>query len=285
MRTISAAVALLIGAGALLASFGGSGPVSATGSTQSSVSVYLNCPASITFALPAATGPCSGGNFTAIYSGVSQIVNTARGIVFYLSTATGGVKVTFSLTDQTTGKLLISGVGYGSMNSTSCSTPDLVVPASTNPTSNELNSGDTVKASFGIVFTGTGTPTFCSGGAKATLVSVGTTVAAGSGAVLDTTLTAGTPQQSTLSGFNGVSETYTNNGGSSLTVFVVGTVKNSAGSTIDLLSTSITLTSGGTTTAFLPFKQYPSGTYTVTVMAITTSNVAVSTPATVTVML
>jgi len=61
-----------------------------------------------------------------------------------------------------------------------------------------------------------------------------------------------------------------------LTVFVQGVLKNQAGGTVDILSTSITLPPGAEVTAFLAFKTYPAGSYTVTVVAITTSYVPIS---------
>jgi len=270
--TIAATWALILG------TMGYSAPVMSTGpALQSSVSAYLNCPA-ISFAAPGASGPCSPGNYTAIYSGVSQTIGTSQNSLFYLASAMGGVKVTFSLTDATTGKLLINGVGYGSISGGTCSTPDLIVPTSFAPTSNVVNSGDSLKASFGVIFTGTGTPSFCSGGASATLISVGTTVVQGATQpLLTTTLTAGTARQTTLSGFTGVAESYKNTGSSGITAIVVGVLKNFAGSTVDVLTTSVTASPNGNVTAFLPFKQYPSGTYTVTLIAIAGSNVPVST--------
>ncbi|HEV2138953.1 MAG TPA: hypothetical protein VGR53_08925 [Nitrososphaerales archaeon] len=211
---------------------------------------------------------------------MSQTFGTTQNSLFYLASANGGVKVTFSLMDVTTGKLLINGVGYGSISGGTCSSPNLIVPTSFTSSSNALNSGDTVKASLGITFTGTGTPAFCSGGNSATLISVGTTVLLGSNQpLLTTTLSPGTAKQTTLSGFTGVAESYKNTGSVGITAIVVGVLKNFAGSTVDVLTTSVTASPGGNVTAFLPFKQYSPGTYTVAIIAISGSNVPVSTVA------
>jgi hypothetical protein len=213
-----------------------------------------------------------------MYSGVSQTFGATENSLFYLASATGGIKVTYSLTDTTTGKPLISGVGYGLISGGSCSSPTLILPTSFTSSSNTLNSGDSVKASFGAVFTGTGTPMFCSGGASATLISAGTTVAAGSSQpLLTTTLTAGSAKETTLSGFTGVAISYKNTGSTQMTAIVVGVVRNFAGSSVDVLTTSVLASANANVTAFLPFRQYPPGTYTVTLIAILTSNVAVST--------
>lgn len=264
----------------IFGSMGFSAPVLGTGSAvQSSVSVYLNCP-SVSFASPGATASCGAGNYTAIYSGVSQTIGSTQNSLFYLASATGGVKVTFNLIDATTGKILINGIGYGSISGGTCSTPDLIVPTSFTASSNALNSGDMVKATLGITFTGTGTPTFCSGGTSSTLISVGTTVLLGANQpLLTTTLTAGMARQTTLSGFGGVAESYKNSGSVEVTAIVVGVLKNFAGSTVDVLTTSVTASPNANVTAFLPFKQYASGTYTVTLIAIAGSNVPVSTVA------
>jgi hypothetical protein len=263
----------------VLGLLGGPAPAMGTTSVQSSVSVFLNCP-SISFAAPGASASCGAGNYTAIYSGISQTFASTQDSLFYLASATGGVKVTFNLTDVTTGKLLFHGVGYGSLSGGSCTSPNLIVPASFASSSNTLSSGDTVKASLGTVFTGTGTPTFCSGGSTATLISVGTTVAFGSSQpFLTTTLTAGSARQTTLSGFAGVGVSYKNTGSTAVTAIVVGVVKNFAGSSVDVLTTSVAASANANVTAFLPFRSYPPGTYTVTVIAILTSNVPVSTVA------
>jgi hypothetical protein len=264
----------------VLGLLGGPAPAMGIGSAvQSSVSVYLNCP-SISFASNSASATCGAGNYTATYSGVSQTFGTTQNSLFYLSSAMGGVKVTFSLNDVTTGKLLINGVGYGSISGGACSSPDLIVPSSFTSSTNVLNSGDTVKASLGITFTGTGTPAFCSGGSGGTLISAGTTVVLGANQpYLTTTLTAGSAKQTTLSGFNGVAVSYKNTGSTGITAIVVGVLKNFAGSSVDVLTTSVAASPNANVTAFLPFNQYPSGTYTVTIIAILSSNVPVSTVA------
>jgi len=246
-------------------------------SIKSSLSVYLNCPGSILFAEPGASGSCGSGNYTSVYSGISQTIVSNMSAVFFLASATGGVKVTFSLTDVTTGKLLLNGVAYGSMSGGTCGSPAIILPASSIASMNVLNSGDKVNASLDTIFTGTGTPTFCSGGDSATFISVGTTVITGTAQpALTTLLNAGSPYQTTLSGFNGVAESYIDTGSLGLTAVVVGVVKSSSGSIIDVLVTSVSVSPGENATAFLKFNQYQSGTYTVSITAITGSYVPVS---------
>jgi hypothetical protein len=246
----------------------------------SAVSVFLTCPSNISFAMPAESGLCGSGNYTGIYSGISQTVVSNQSAAFYLAGDFVGVKVTFGLTDLTTGKLLLNGVGYGSMENGTCSTPTRVVPVSTTVSNYTINSGDTLRAFLNTTFTGTGTPTFCSGGGSPTHFSIGTMVVIGSvQPYLTTTLKAGAPSQTTLSGFPGVAISYFDSGSAGFSAVVVGVVKTSSGSTIDVLITSVTVSPGATTTAFLKLNQYPSGTYEVTVLAVTGSNVPVSTPA------
>jgi hypothetical protein len=94
--------------------------------------------------------------------------------------------------------------------------------------------------------------------------------------LLSSLLTPGSPAQTTLLGYEGVSENYTNTGGATLTAIVQGVVKNQAGGTVDILSTSITLSPGAKVTAFLAFGKYPSGSYTVTFIAMTSSDVPIA---------
>jgi hypothetical protein len=212
-----------------------------------------------------------------VYNGINEIPLANISSIFYLASATGGVKVTFSLTDSTTGKPLFNGVGYGSMSGGTCSSPTLVVATKFVATSNSINSGDKLVAALNTTFTGTGTPTFCSGGSDATLISFKTAVLAGaSPPLLSNILTPSQPVQTTLLSFEGVAGNYTNTGSAAITALVQGVVKNQAGSTVDVLTTSITLAPGADVTAFLPFKQYPSGSYTVTTVAITSSFVPIS---------
>jgi hypothetical protein len=139
-----------------------------------------------------------------------------------------------------------------------------------------------LRLSLNTTFTGTGTPMFCSGGASATLVGAWSTPS-GSNQYLTTALTAGTPTQTTLSGYQGVSIVYTSNSGTTITAVVLGILKIGSGSTVDILASSVTVAPGQSATAFLPFGQYPSGTYTITLVAITSANVPVSTSASTTV--
>jgi hypothetical protein len=256
--------------------------VGSPGLAQSSISAYLNCPSGLSYAFPGGSGSCPSGVYSAVYTGVSQTVATTQFSVFYLASASGGVKVTFNFTDTTTGKPLFNGVAYGSISGGTCSSPSVVVPASFTATSNLITSGDTLKLSLNTTFTGTGTPMFCSGGASATLVGAWSTPS-GSNQYLTTALSAGTPSQTTLSGYQGVSIAYSSNSGNSVTAVVLGILKAGTGSTVDILASSVTVPAGQSATAFLVMGQYPSGTYTITIVAFTGSDVPVSTSASVTV--
>ena len=252
-------------------------PVAASEPTVgSSVSVYISCPGVISFVLPNAAGYCTSGNFTGVYTGVAQVPIANLTSEFYLAFATGGVKVTFGLTDLTSGKPLLEGVGYGSIAGGDCSSASLVIATNLVPTSNLISSGDKLEGSLNTTFTGTGTPTFCSGGSSATLISFRTMVTSGAAPLLASLLAPGSPIQTNLLGYEGVSDTYAYKGSAPMTVVVQGVVKDQAGNTVDVLSTSITLSPGAEVTAFLSFNKYPSGSYTVTIFALTSSEVPIS---------
>ncbi len=245
---------------------------------MSTVSAYLNCPEDISFALPAIDGSCSSGNYTSVYQGIAQEVATTQNSIFYLASATGGVKVTFLLIDLGTGKLIIKGVGYGSISGGTCQSPSIILPVYVNFTTNVISPGDNLELGVNTTFTGTGLPTFCSGPTTPTVVSFGTTVVGvSSQPVLTTLLVAGTPSQATLLGYEGITEPFNYGGNGSVTAIVLGIVKDSAGSTVGVLSGSVTVSSGVQVTAFLPFKGLPSGSYTVTVIAISSQDIPVST--------
>ena len=275
--TVLAVVALMLVPAGNVAQVAASGA-----SVQSSISVYINCPGAISFAEPGASSSCGAGNYTAVYTGISQTVVINKTSVFYLAGSTGGVKVTFGIFDVTTGKPLLNGVGYGFVAGGTCASPSLVTPATVVASTNLINSGDKLRASLNTTFTPTGSnpnlPVYCSGGSNATLVTIGTMVVAGTAQPLLTTmLTAGNPHQTTLSGYSGIAESYTNEGTSSFTAVVIGVVKSSSENTVDVLITSVTVLPGTNATAFLKFNQYPPGAYTVTVLATSSSNVPVST--------
>jgi len=244
----------------------------------SSISVYITCPGTISFALQTASGPCGSGNYTGVYTGISQMPVANLTSEFYLASASGGVKVTFNLTDATTGKLLLNGVGYGAIDGGSCSSPSLVIATGFTTSANVINSGDRLEASLNTTFTGTGTPAFCAGGSDATLISFKTAVPGSAHPLFSSMLNPGKPAQTMLLGYEGVAENYTNPSGVAITAIVQGVVKNQAGNTVDVLSSSITLSPGAEVTAFLAFNKYPSGSYTVTVIALTSSDVPIAAP-------
>ena len=253
---------------------------------QSTISIFLACPSGVLFGAPSGSSTCGSGNYTATatYTGMNETMGSTQNSVFFLASATGGVKVMFNVTDVTTGDALIQGVGYGKMDGGSCASPTVVTPASFVPSSNQLRSGDKVKVNLTTLFTGTGTPVLCSGGAAATVISFGTTISAGGGiAYLSTTLSAGNPIETTINGYKGVSEAYVNTAGVVITAIVVGVVKSSSGATVTIISSSVTAVPNISVVAFLPFGTLPSGTYSITLIAITSSDVPISSPITTTV--
>jgi hypothetical protein len=245
---------------------------------QTSVSVFLNCPSEISFALPESSGTCASGNYSGTYTGPTATPIANLTSEFYLSSFTGGVKVTFSLTDVTSRNLVLSGVGYGNMSGGTCSSPTRVVATRFTPASNAIGSGDQLRVALSVTYTGTGTPAFCSGGANATLISFAASMSGVGNSLLTSLLTPGVPVETTIGSYRGLAQNYTNTGGTTITAIVQGVVKNQAGATVDVLSSSaITLSPGARVTAFLPFNNYPSGSYSVTTIAITISFIPIST--------
>jgi hypothetical protein len=83
--------------------------------------------------------------------------------------------------------------------------------------------------------------------------------------------------KSTIGGYTGVSVSATNIWSSSQNLVVFAVWKNSAGQTVAVSTGGLTLAPGATATAFAPLgNPLPSGTYTVSVFAITTTNNPVS---------
>lgn len=273
-------------------SMAGVGPVAASTSIQSSVSSYINCPSSLSFDNPSGTGSCPSADFTGVYTGIGQTLGSTQDSVFYMASANGQVKVNYTLTDVTSGKLLLKWVAAGTLSGGSCSSPSEVLP--TSPVSGTtyfvissgdvINSGDTLKVHLiWTSFSGTGSPTFCSGGGKASVVSVGTAVITGSSQPLITNLlTIGVAHQTMIGGYTGVGETFVNTG-SNFTAQILGVLKDSSGRTVDVLATSIVANPNVNVTAFLVFNVYPSGSYTLNVFALTNHGVSVSSSAAMTV--
>ncbi len=98
-----------------------------------------------------------------------------------------------------------------------------------------------------------------------------------------TTLTPGTPYQTTINGQPTVAISFVNTYSSQLTAIVFATVQNSAGQTVYITTATITPMSEQNVTAYLVLAGLPSGTYTVTLFAITPTGVAISPVATETV--
>ncbi len=88
----------------------------------------------------------------------------------------------------------------------------------------------------------------------------------------------------TLGAFPGISASATNIWSTSQNLIVFAVWKNGGGQTVAVTTGGLSLASGATGTAFAPLPNaLPSGTYTVNVFVITTSNNPVSTQTTITV--
>jgi hypothetical protein len=93
-----------------------------------------------------------------------------------------------------------------------------------------------------------------------------------------------TATYTTIGSFPGISVSATNIWSSSQNLVVFAVWKNGAGQTVAVATGGLTLASGATGTAFAPLTSaLPSGSYTVNVFVITTSNAPVSTLTTITV--
>jgi hypothetical protein len=118
-------------------------------------------------------------------------------------------------------------------------------------------------------------------GNNATPVSITVTVSV---PFAQSVVSSGTPSYGTLGGFNGVSASFTNLWTTSQNLVVFAVWKNSAGQTVAVTTAGLTLAPGQTASAFAPLTSpLPSGTYTVNIFVITTSNQPVSTTTTITV--
>lgn len=94
----------------------------------------------------------------------------------------------------------------------------------------------------------------------------------------------GTPTKTTIGGFTGVSATYVNNWNTAQNLVVFAVWKNSAGQTVAVTTSGLTLAAGASGTAFAPLvSALPSGSYTVNVFVWTTSNQPVSSTTTISV--
>lgn len=93
----------------------------------------------------------------------------------------------------------------------------------------------------------------------------------------DTSLTPGTPTSTTVAGNPALSITYTNTLSTSITAFSFAVVTNSLGQIVYYTTASLSLSAGATGTAYLVLAGLPSGTYTVSIYAISSNNIVVST--------
>ena len=96
----------------------------------------------------------------------------------------------------------------------------------------------------------------------------------------------GTPTKATIGGYTGISATYKNTWTSAENEIVFAVWKNGAGQTVAVTTGGLNLAVGATGSAFMPLQApLASGSYTVSIFVITTSNVpdSVSTPISVTV--
>jgi hypothetical protein len=96
-------------------------------------------------------------------------------------------------------------------------------------------------------------------------------------------MTAATPTSTHVGTNPAVQTTYTNTSNAPVTAIVYGVVHNSAGQTVYYTTATITVAAGGSATAYDVIAGLPSGTYSVTIFAVSTSGTAISTSSTVTV--
>jgi len=243
--------------------------------SSSSFSIFLNCPSgNITFSLPSSQGSCSQSFLYGRYTGISQSVVGPPKAEFYAAGASGKLNVTYKLVDVTSSKTLLTGWAAGSVSGGSCSSPALLSGSGTAAPSAALSTDDTLELELTPLLIGSGSPLLCSGGSYPSLVTAGTTpLLGGSVALLTTTLTPGTPRQASIGGYGGVSISYLNTAGQTFTVLVYGLVRGGTGSPVGIVVTSITLSPNQNVTAFLAMYGFQSGSYTVTVFAVTAGGV------------
>jgi len=87
----------------------------------------------------------------------------------------------------------------------------------------------------------------------------------------------GTPSKTTIGGFTGITATYTNNWNTAQNLVVFAVWKNSAGQTVAVTTSGLTLAAGASGTAFAPLvSALPSGSYSVNIFVWTTNNQPVS---------
>jgi hypothetical protein len=93
----------------------------------------------------------------------------------------------------------------------------------------------------------------------------------------------GTPTQTTVGAYTGVSTSFTNNSNAPVTGIVYAVVHNAIGQTVDISTATISAPAGGSTSAFNALFGLPPGTYSVTIFVTSTSGTAISTTSTATV--
>ena len=110
-------------------------------------------------------------------------------------------------------------------------------------------------------------------------------VSAGEGQCVSTSCftVSASPTKTTINNQPVVQASYTNTANAQITGIVYGVVRNAAGQTVQFTTATITPAAGQSVTAFLFLAGLPSGTYSVTVFAITPAGVAISTSSTVSV--
>jgi hypothetical protein len=91
--------------------------------------------------------------------------------------------------------------------------------------------------------------------------------------------------QTTVGTNNGITSTWTNNSNAPVTEYVYAVVHNALGQTVDISTATISVSAGGSSTAFNVLFGLPPGTYSVTLFATSESGVAISasTPVSVTI--
>ena len=134
---------------------------------QSTLSLFVDCPSSIGFALPNSSGTCSPGYFnvfySATYTGIEESVGSSLSYEFYFASATGQAMVTFSVSDQTTKNTVLNQSVTASLSGGGCGNPSSISGTASNSLAATIATGDILQLTVNIAFSVTGLPSIISG--------------------------------------------------------------------------------------------------------------------------
>jgi hypothetical protein len=205
-----------------------------------------------------------------------------------------GVMPSASFGSQTNGSGTTTSPTSPTTTATTTTTVTTTVTSTTTSTSRTTSTvtttttvtGGTATATTTVTSTQTTTSTFVTTSTSTTTTTVTVSTGGGTSAGTQSTLstntfsTVGSPSQTSVGGYSGVSLSYQNNYDNQLQAVVFLTVQNSAGQTVGISSASVSISSGATQSTFviLPLG-LAHGAYTGQVFAVTTSNSPISTTA------